>query len=78
MDNIPQKPMVKWENIDTVGGDRIVESMRTVLSQSSDGIGTSVIIAPRFVVECWIVNRILVRVVNSNFDVFCNYKMKGK
>lgn len=58
-------------NTVTVRLDGIVKELGAVGGQSSDGIGTSVQLAPGVVVECGVVTP-SVRVVDSNFDVFCN------
>lgn len=57
-------------NTVTVRLDGIVKELCAVVGQSSDGIGTSVQLAPGVVVECGVVTR-SARIVDSNFNVFC-------
>lgn len=62
-------------NTVTVRLDGIVKELGAVGGQSSDGICTSVQLAPGVVVECGVVTS-SARVVDSNFDVFCNFGKK--
>lgn len=65
----------RGNNTVTVRLDSIAKELCAVVGQSSDGIGTSVELAPRVVVECAVLTS--ARIVDSNFDVFCNCK-EGK
>lgn len=63
-------------NTVTVRLDSIAKELGAVVGQSSDGISTSVELAPRVVVECAVVTS--ARIVDSNFDVFSNCTEREK